>query len=305
MFFLNLIIILITLIYQFYNTITLTKSLTGANKFLFMNTKNTPETRKLVKSLKVKLLQTNRIIFLITIVVSIILVIFNRSVIITSIYVVVFLLLPFLYERYYIDKCLKTLKNENHLLDDQDIKPIFFDIVYNDKDGDNFYEYGLKRYMINIGTLVGKLFSIMIIAIITAFLALIIIYAKPDSEEIQVSASVSGTALIIEYDNSKKEELQFSDITSIEKKPALPKLEGDIKGVDDGSYLLGAFSTKDYDEARLFVYKDAPTFLVIKTTNGKYYIFSEEDQAASNTIFEKIQENIPKDKAPDDKKADN
>lgn len=292
LFFLNLIIALIVIIYQLYNNITLNQALRKANYFLFAKTKTNPETKKVVKSFKIKILQVNRIILILTMIFSILLVIFSKILIITVIYVLVFLLLPFFYDRYYIDKCLKTLKKDNHLADNQDVNPVFLDLVYNDKDGDHFYEYSVKRYLVNIGTLAGKLFIIVLIALITVFIALIILFAQPNNHEIDIKANVTSTSFVIEYDEGETT-IQFSDIASIEKKPTLPKLAGDVSGIDEGEYLLGSFSTKDYGDVRMFVYKNAPTFLVIKTVNNKYYIFSEEDQASSNTIYEKIKENIP------------
>lgn len=294
MFFLNLIIAIIVIIYQLYNNITLNTALRKANTFLFANTKTNPETKKVVRDFKIKLLQVNRIILIAALFAAILLIIFNKTLVITVIYILVFLLLPFLYDRYYIDKSIKTLKKDNHLEDNQDVSPVFLDLVYNDKDGDHFYEYSLRRYMINIGTIVGKLFIVVLIALITVFIALIILFTKPSNNEIEINANVTSTSFVIEYDKSETS-IQFSDIASIEKKPTLPKLEGDVKGVEDGDYLLGSFSTKDYGEVRMFVYKNSPTFLLIRTVNNKYYVFSEENQADSNTIYEKIKENIPSD----------
>lgn len=282
----NIIVVLVVLGFQLYNMLTLTTTLRNKTKFMHLNLVNNEYVLRTVKPFKMKLLMYNRLTLLLTIVLSIIVLIFNKSNLVLLAFFLIFGVLLFIFNYYYIAKTTKELIDLEIVEADQDYDIKYFGLFINDPEQDHFYKYPSHRYVINIGTWPGRSLLASAIILVIIFLVFVAIFAHPATKTTEIKSSLSATNLVLSY-KDQKTTLPLDKITSIKRENELPDINSRVSGYQENGNNVGVFNLQGIPNATLYTENKTPTYLEI-IVNKKYYYFSDDNQANSNTIYDTI-----------------
>ena len=169
-------------------------------------------------------------------------------------------------------------------------------------DEDDYWPYGAFYYnkndnssLVNSRTGMGTTMNLAkpLGKWITGF-ALLILLAMPligiwliDEEFSDVHMTLTATELVATHGSSSYE-INLDDIYSVELLDSLPQCSRNW-GTAMETILKGDFSVKGIGpHCTLCVNTDTDVFLLIRTDDGKYYLFGAEDEEDTEEIFEKI-----------------
>ena len=283
----NLIIVILTIILQYLNTYSITKTLKAKDRFMYLHLISNDYVHSTIKPYKMKMLMYNRILLLVTIVIAPFFIWLNNSNILLVLYILIFLLIPFIVNQYYINKTINEFKNLNIAHDNQIYDINYLGLLYSSNDNSTIVNYGVLRYAINIASIKGKLLVAAIISALIILFAALLIFVKPvDSNAATIDAELTTTNITIKYDE-KNTTIPIKDITAIEKVKDLPRVVNKVDGVQENGYIVGIFNLQGYNNANIYIKKTAQPYLLIKAKN-KYYFYSEENGNNMNTIYDTI-----------------
>lgn len=292
MIFFNIIALLVTLIIQLYHMKTLKDTLRYKNTYMYARLLKDEKIYKQALEDKIALLKSNRIILIITFIISILMLIFNNIPFITVLYLIIFIPLPYVFTHYKVANDIDDLNIANYLDEEKTLTTKYSGLFFNEQDAPAFISYGQKRAGVNISNFKGKIFVsfLFIFIIIVLILALFLSFSK--SDPYTIISSTNTNQVEFKYETNQVS-IPYDEIQSIEKIKQLPEIIDNINGIEQNQYLVGKFNLKGNENAILYVDKNAKTFLKI-ITNNQTYFFSDENQANSNTLYDTITKLMPK-----------
>ncbi|MDF9867015.1 hypothetical protein OKW22_000574 [Bacilli bacterium PM5-3] len=291
----NLIFVALAIVLQLLNVYTITRTLKIKDSFMFLKLITNDYVFKTVKPYKMKILMYNRIYLLATIILAPLFIWLNNSKIILIIYFLLFLILPYLLNQYFISKYIEEVKNLNISHENQPFDKSYFALIYSSNDNTTVYKYGFYRYAINIASLKGKAIIAATISLIIILIACLLIFVKPiDSNKSQLQTELTSTQLNLNY-GKQTLDISLNEVTSIEKIKELPTIINKIDGVQENGYIIGNFNLQGIGASTLYVKKDSDEFLKIKA-GKKTYIYSEKDKNKMNTIYDTMVKELAKKK---------
>lgn len=291
----SLIVVILTIILQYLNTYSITKTLRSKDHFMYLHLISNDYVHGTIKPYKMKMLMYNRILLLITIVIAPFFIWLNNSNILLVIYILIFLLIPFIVNQYYINKTVNEFKDLNIAHDEQIYDINYLGLLYSSDDSSTIVNYGTLRYVVNIASIKGKLLVAGIISAIIILFAVLLIFIKPiTTNAATINSEMTTTNITLKYDEEKLN-IPIKDITAIEKIDALPRVVNKVDGVQENGYMVGIFNLQGYNNANVYIKKTASPYLLIKAKN-KYYFYSEDNGNNMNTIYTSIVNQLAKKK---------
>ncbi|MDL2211440.1 PH domain-containing protein [Erysipelotrichaceae bacterium OttesenSCG-928-M19] len=283
----NIIVVVLTIILQYLNLYTITRTLRIKDNFMYLRLISNEYVFGTIKPYKMKTLMYNRLLLIITIVIAPFFVWLNNSTIIMVCYLIIFIILPFLINQFLFSKYIKEFQELNIASDNQEFDNIYLGILFSDEDYLTIKQYGFHRYAINLATIKGKLLITAIISLIIILFAVLLIFVKPvESNQAKVEGTITTTHLAINYDTTNLQ-VPLKDISAIEKIETLPTVVSKVEGVQENNYISGVFNLQGFDKANVNVKKDTKFFLQIKA-GKQYYFYSESNEDNMNVIYQTI-----------------
>lgn len=296
----NIVIVVLVILLQYLNMLSITKTIKIKDKFMFLDLVSNEFVNATIKPFKQKILMFNRIFLLASIVIAPFFILFNKSGWLLTLYIIIFLILPFFINQYLINKDIKALKDLNVVNHNQEANITGLGLFYFEDSEQLLYSYGYKRYALNLAKAKGKAILGIIIALTLVILLSVGLYAKPTPKPKEaIKSIINDTELVISYDKQQTK-LPLSDVTKITKVDELPVITSKVDGVQDKNVVVGTFNLQGMDNSIVYADKKAKTFLIIQT-KGKYYVFSDTNETTVTTIYDKINKKIQKPK--EEKKA--
>ncbi|WP_423363966.1 hypothetical protein [Mycoplasma sp. P36-A1] len=292
----HIIVCLIVIILLYLNMKSMTASLKQKNYFMQYHLEENEFIYKTAMSYKMKLLKINRISFLVSIVVAIIICIFSKYYLILLSYVILFLGGNLFINQYMITKYGEQLKSMNTLDSNQDEKFSKYGLLYNDDNTNSlWHKYLNNRYALNKNytnikqMIVVFVFSILIFVTIAVTSDFKIGFFNPD-RHVQISTEtnepvesttqplnsklkyeITKNYVVLSYDD-KVHKVKKTDISKITKLDKLPVITSNIDGYQNSGINVGNFNLQAYAKSTLVLDRNHPPYIMI-TKNDKTAVF--------------------------------
>ncbi|MGL4382643.1 MAG: hypothetical protein ACRCTA_02890 [Bacilli bacterium] len=270
----NIISIIITLAFQLVNAQLLTRNARIRNTFFYRNIIPNTFVNQSVRPYKKKVLAYSRIFLLVTIGVSLVL-LFNKSMLLLVIYLIVFILGALLLPKIMISIALKQLSSLDILIDDKRAQLKLFGSLYHDPQDRNItYQYGYYRSALNTATTGGKIIIVVIVILLggLSYLA----YNSINTQEKVVKSALkyefSDKAYEITYTDIKTS-IIYEEMLEVKTIKELPEVERNLSGKQVNDYRIGEFKLAGSTTPTYLIYQSKNTNIIAITTEKfTYYI---------------------------------